>query len=485
MKEIFTLSAPERVGISQAAVDCFVSDTQEMGLPIHSILLLRHGQLVCERYCAPYDKNTLHRVYSVSKSFVALAIGLLVGEGRLSVHDRVSDYFPERLPPDPDPLLAETTVEQLLTMSPPFSDGEYDSLSGDPVENFFRAKATHPAGTIFSYNAASPAVLTALVERLTGESMLEYMRPRLLDPIGVSPEVWCVGMPCGGSWGASGILCTPRDLARIGLLLLNDGAWEGRQLLSAQYVRAACGKRIDSDGDNTSTETDCGYGYFIWRTRNNGFAFLGMGCQVLLCLPDKEIVLVTTGDTQSIRGGSDAMLHSFWNTVYASACGKPVSGCGAAPALRLPLPLGGGSGHAPAPGILDRDISMEPNPMGILRMRFHRTEAGILWLYENRTGKHQLLFGQGQLLSQEFPEDHYYSTQLKQHGDLHYLCQAGGTWSDPATFLARVYITDVNVGTGKMTFRFQRERVSIYMAAFAEFFLTEYQGFGWGRFDEK
>ena len=200
------ISSPESQGVPSGAISAFLREAEALSLPLHSVLLLRHGQLIAERYAPPYDAHTPHRIYSASKSFVALAIGLLVGEGRLAVTDRLADHFPESVSPATDPPLLETTVEDLLRMAPPFGDERYDSLQGPVVDAFFQTKTTHPAGAIFCYNAASPAVLTALVEKLSGRSLMDYLWLRLLEPMGFSPETWCVKMPQGLCWGASGIM---------------------------------------------------------------------------------------------------------------------------------------------------------------------------------------------------------------------------------------------------------------------------------------
>lgn len=362
----FSSVSPESQGVPAAAVAAFLEGLKELALPMHSVLLVRRGALLAEYYAEPYPADVPHRIYSASKSFVALAVGLLVGEGKLSVRDRLAVYFPEKVPLDADALVLETTVEDLLRMAPPFSDESYDSLKGDVVESFFRAETTHPAGTIFCYNAASPAVLTALVEKLAGEPMLSYMWPRLLKPLGFSPRTWCVKMPQGLSWGASGIMCTPRDLAKLGVLLLNKGVWEGRRLLPEEYVRAACGRQLDSTPENTGTESGFGYGYLIWRTRHSGFAFCGMGSQYLVCLPKEELVLVTTGDTQAVRGGSDALLNCFWRTVYASlqpnGTALTSEARPAAERLALRLPFSDGS-SGPPEGIWGRRAVMRENSM--------------------------------------------------------------------------------------------------------------------------
>lgn len=466
------------------AVVRFLSEVKEIGLPLHSMLLLHNDRLIAEYYSAPYQKDALHRIYSESKSFVALAIGLLLKEGRLSLHDTIASHFPEKVPPNTDSFLLETTVQDLLMMAPPFDDECYDSLHGDVVEAFFKTRPTRQAGTLFCYNAASPAVLTALTEKLAGAPLLSYMWTRLLEPLGFSPKTWCVKMPQGLSWGASGIMCTPRDLMKIGQLLLHGGEWNGMQLLPEEYVRAACGRRIDSEAQNGGTESGFGYGYLIWRTRYNGFAFLGLGGQCMLCQPEKNIVLVTMADTQAIRGGSEILLRCFWRTIYASLQAEDCLNWVQFPAsyeLSLPLPAAGAGGVG-RKDIWSREIAMCENPMGISQMRFEQEAGHIVWEYENKTGKHMLQLGLGCYQQQSFPEAHYYSEVVCREGNRKYRCQAGAVWSDANTLSARIYITDINVGTGKLVFHFEGDRVYVQMASYGEFFLTEYNGSGWGRF---
>ena len=477
------ISSPESQGVPSGAISAFLREAEALSLPLHSVLLLRHGQLIAERYAPPYDAHTPHRIYSASKSFVALAIGLLVGEGRLAVTDRLADHFPESVSPATDPPLLETTVEDLLRMAPPFGDERYDSLQGPVVDAFFQTKTTHPAGAIFCYNAASPAVLTALVEKLSGRSLMDYLWLRLLEPMGFSPETWCVKMPQGLCWGASGIMCTPRDLAKIGVLLLNEGQWAGRQLLPRDYVRAACGRQLDSDAENSGTESCFGYGYLIWRTRHNGFAFCGLGSQYLVCLPEEELVLVTTGDTQAIRGGGDALLNCFWRTVYAALQPGGVAPAETAPlpsALTLPLPFSDGH-SAPSPHIWDRTFVMAENPMNIAWMRFQQEGADILWHYENPTGVHQLRLGLGAYRQQDFPEQGYYTHTVCRPGHRSQRCMAGAVWSALNTLTARIYLTDINIGTAKLTFSFHKHQLSVWMQSYGEFILTEYRGFGRGQ----
>ncbi len=248
-------------------INDFLDEVIKLELPLHSILVMQNDALIAECYSKQYGKCDAHRLYSATKSFVALAIGILAGEGKISIREPVAAYFPEKVPADADPMLLETTIEDLLKMAPPFRDEAYNSLEGDVVETFFRMKAAYPSGCIFCYNAASPAVLTALVEKMAQTSLFDYLHTHLFEPMGFSTETRWIQMPQGISWGASGLVCVPRDLAKIGQMLLHGGVWEGKQLIPREYVFHAIEKKIDTDMGNNRLECSFGYGYLIWKVR--------------------------------------------------------------------------------------------------------------------------------------------------------------------------------------------------------------------------
>lgn len=460
------------------AVNDFLDELRKLEMPLHSVLVMQNDTLLAECYSQQYQEKDVHRMYSATKSFVALAIGMLAEEGKISMDDPIAAYFPEKVHADTDPLLLETTIEDLLKMAPPFRDEDYNSLEGDVVETFFSMKAVYPSGCIFCYNSASPAVLTALVEKIVQTSLFEYLRSRLFEPMGFSAQTRCVQMPQGISWGASGLICTPRDLAKIGQLLLHGGVWEGKQLLPREFVSRAVGKRIDTDAENNRWECSFGYGYLIWKVRYNGFAFMGLGGQLLVCLPEKNLILVTTADMQAIPGASDVLIKAFYDTVYRCVQEDTCAGSirpeeKVTRMLQLPLPISGE--EAGMPEIYGKTITLQPNAMGICEMKFEKTENQILWSYQNRTGKHEIVMGMGEYCEQTFPERHYYTDVVCREGGRGLRCQACAGWAGNV-LKARVYVTDVSLGTAKMTFCFQKNRVAVSMASYGEMLLEEYQG---------
>ncbi len=479
---------PEEAGIPSQAVTEFLDRLQKKRLCLHGLLLWRNGKVVAEGYAKPFHKDRKHRMYSISKTFVSAAIGLLVDEGLLRLDDRVIDYFPGDRPLEVHPFISMATVHDLLCMATPFDYNTYSFTDPDWVKTFFYAKATHAPGTVFSYNTSATVVLNALVEKLTGQLFLDYMRPKLLDPIGFSKDAWCVQRPEGGSWGGSGVLCTLRDLAKFALVFLHGGKWEGRQLISEDYVKRATSCQVPTE-HAVSLETESyGYGYQIWRTANNGFAFHGMGGQIALCLPEQDLLLCTYGDLQGF-GHSHDVITAFWDTVYKSLSDEPLPEnkpeqeklAAKLASLSLPLPLGdmGKPTSALIPTISGRKYIMEDNPMGITQMCFEFAGDLGRFCYTNKSGDHTLEFGLGHFVSGKFPEPGYAGRKINVPGDL-YNYDAAGMWFSDDTLLLTVYITDDYLGNLRTQFTFRDNGVSVYMRRSAENFLQQYHGFGYG-----
>src|SRR4051812_211885 len=292
-EKLFTTApSPDSLGIPSKAILKFLQRIDAERICMHGFLLVRRNRIAAEGYWAPWSAERKHRMYSVSKSFVALAVGMMVDEGRLSLDDRVAEQFPDKLPAKLHPWLAASTVRDLLMMSTPHSTTSYTRKDPDWVWTFFNRAPSHPPGTIFAYDTAATVVLTATVERLAGMPFLDYMRPRFLDRIGFSADAWCVRTPEGISWGGSGVICTLRDLARVALACMNGGMWGEERVLPEEYVRAATSRQIDN-----TIRGNCGYGYQIWCEKENGFSFRGMGSQYALCFPHREFLFTCIADT--------------------------------------------------------------------------------------------------------------------------------------------------------------------------------------------
>lgn len=204
--ELFALSfSPERLGIPSLSILRFMDKLHREQICMHGFLLLRQGQIAAEGYWAPFLETSMHRMYSVSKSIVSLAIGLLIDEGKLNLHDRVVAFFKDKLPDPIHPYLAQATVRDLLMMASPHIRTTYTRHDTDWAATFLNSKPTHIPGTLFSYDTSATVTLYTIVERISGLPFLSYMRERLLDPIGFSQDAWCVQTPEGTSWGGSGV----------------------------------------------------------------------------------------------------------------------------------------------------------------------------------------------------------------------------------------------------------------------------------------
>ena len=238
----FPRSTPEQLGISSAAIAAFLEAVEERGVETHAFMLLRHGRVAAEGAWAPYRLDAPHILFSLSKSVSATGIGLAVGEGLLSVDDPVVSFFPEYITEAIAVNMAELRVRHLLSMSTghDVDTGIAQRLEpgGDWVKAFFDTPIVHPPGTHFLYNSGASYMLSAIVQRVTGQTLVDYVRPRLFEPLGIDYALWET-CPKGASEGASGLHMTTDAIARFGQLFLQKGIWNGKRILSESWVREA------------------------------------------------------------------------------------------------------------------------------------------------------------------------------------------------------------------------------------------------------
>lgn len=480
-KMLAAAPSPESVGICSQAVLNFLQRIDAERINMHGFLLVGRNQMAAEGYWAPWTADRKHRMYSVSKSFVSLAVGMMIDDGKLTLEDPVAEYFPEKLPKEIHPWLAASTVRDLLTMSTPHSTTSYTRDDPDWVWTFFNKAPSHPPGTIFSYDTAATVVLTALVERRSGLPLLDYMRPRFLNRIGFSSDAWCIRTPEGVSWGGSGVICTLRDLARVALACMNQGMWGDERVLPQQYLADATSKQVDN-----TIRGNCGYGYQIWRDEENGFSFRGMGSQYAICYPDREFLFACISDTQGAPAGSPipAVMRE---EIYPHLSDAPLPENPDAHARLTDKiqglaasPLPGSSTTRAASDVDGAWYALEDNPMGITRMRLSFEADQGTWEYKNGQGDNLLPFGIGRVLAGKFPQRNYFGEQIGSVPGIEYDCQASAAWIDEQTLNMEVCITDMHLGGLRISFAFKGEQISVYMTKQAEWFLDEYNGFAGG-----
>ena len=313
-RPVLPRSTPEEQGIDPRGVAALV-DALARGLPeqeLRSLVVVRHGHVVVEGARAPYATDRLHALYSLSKTFTATAVGLAVAEGRLGLDDAVVDLVPDEVPTsglsdDERVRLGRLTVRHLLTMRSGHDVEPEFFPSRRWVAAFLAAPLAHEPGTHFLYNTSATYVLAALVERAVGCGLLDYLRPRVLDPLGFGPATWEVS-PEGHAVGGFGLSAAPRDIAAFGELLLRDGVWRGRRLLPEGWVALATQAHVPpgtGPGDERSDWAQ-GYGFQMWRSRH-GVRGDGAFGQFCLVLPEQDVVVAMSSAVRDMQAPLDAV----------------------------------------------------------------------------------------------------------------------------------------------------------------------------------
>jgi CubicO group peptidase (beta-lactamase class C family) len=343
-------SSPEAEGIPSSAVLDFIRAVEGNAHPLdalHGFMLLRHGNVAAEGWWTPYGPQSPHTLYSLSKSFTSTAIGLAVAEGLLTVDDPVLKFFPDDAPANPGENLKAMRVRHLLSMNTGHKeDTTQHVFQARHKRNLFGLEARHtantsgrvsgddhwprvflslpieyPPGTWFVYNTAATYMLSAIITKLTGESLLDYLCPRLFSPLGIENPTWETD-PRGVNIGGTGLHIRTEEIARFGQMYLQGGTWDGRRVLTEKWIAEAT--RATSDNSNTETNPDwtVGYGYQFWRCRHNGYRGDGAFGQYCIIMPEQDAVLAIVGGLRDMQ----ALLDKVWGHLL------PAMGPGALPA---------------------------------------------------------------------------------------------------------------------------------------------------------
>ena len=319
MNTITNTTFPEAKGISASCIIDTLSEIDIRGISMHSFLLCKDDCLVAEGYYAPVKKDDLHRMFSVTKSFVSIAIGLLQEEGRLSLDDSIVKFFPEYVPNtcEAHPWLLATTIRDMLSMRSCHASTTYDKFSSktDWVKSFFTVAPTHKPGTVFHYDTSATHTLCALVEKLTGMKMLDYLRNKVLNEIGFSKEAYCLTDGFGVSMGGSGLMATSRDFMLFALLILNNGKSNGKQYISADYIKESTSFQTATCVTGPVPSESQGYGLQFWIGEHNSIVCYGMGGQLAILLPEYNTAIVTTADTQGYQGGNQVIYDAIFRHI--------------------------------------------------------------------------------------------------------------------------------------------------------------------------
>jgi len=382
-------SMPEAEGVSSSGILAFLDAVAQSKHELHSFMMVRHGRVVAEGWWMPYAPQFNHTMYSLSKSFTSTAVGFAVAEGRLTVNDKVVSFFPNDLPETVSDNLAALRVKDLLTMS--VGNEKEPTRTIAPEENWVKAflaqPITHPPGSTFMYNSAATYMCSAIVQQITGQKVIDYLKPRLFEPLGIEGMTWET-CPRGINTGGWGLSIQTEGLAKFGQLYLQKGAWQGRQLLPAEWVREATTFKIQQPTPanpkrpNERSDWVQGYCYQFWRCRHNAFRGDGAFGQFTIVMPDQDAVIVMTGESNNLQGELDLVWEHLLPAMKETPlpADRPLQTRLQQTLSSLALTMPKGQSSSPlANRVSDKVFTLESNELGLQTASFtFRKDACVL-----------------------------------------------------------------------------------------------------------
>ncbi len=315
-------STPEAEGISSSAILRFVTESEKRLDALHSFMLLRHGRVVAEGWWAPYAPEHPHMLFSLSKSFTSTGVGLAVAEGRLTVDDPVVSYFPDDAPARVSKNLAAMRVRHLLSMSTGHTEDTLQRVFTRKDNNWAKAFLSQPVkrepGTHFVYNSGATYMLSAIVQKVAGMTLLDYLQPRLFEPLGILNPTWET-CPRGINTGGWGLSVKTEDIARFGQLYLQKGKWRGRRLLPEAWVEQATKSQAPFSAGG-GEDWKQGYGYQFWRCQHGAYRGDGAFGQYCIVMPDQDAVMAITSGVKDMQ----AVLNLAWERLLPAMKAAPL-----------------------------------------------------------------------------------------------------------------------------------------------------------------
>jgi CubicO group peptidase (beta-lactamase class C family) len=457
-------ATPEAQGISSTAISSFLSAAEQQGLELHSLVLVRHGQVVAEGWWEPYSAEKVHLLYSLSKSFTATAIGLAVAEGRLFEDDLVTSFFPDDLPETISDHLAAMKVRHVLSMATGHVEDTLDravKINGDNwVKGFLSLPPERAPGSIFCYNNGATFMLSAIIQKLTGMKLIDYLRPRLLEPLGITQTRWDEN-PQGLNLGFSGFHVTTETIAKFGQLYLQKGMWQGQRLLSKHWVETATREHIPNASlvEDKTADWEQGYGYQFWQCQHDCYRADGAFGQFCVVMPEQDAVLAITSAVENMQDVldltwthllpvmTDAVLaddstgQGALSNQLASLTIPPVQGEITSPTAQT---VSGKTYHFEADKLTKTSELAKPNygePIQNVALHFHENEC--LLVIKDTKKEHHVKCGYQQWLS----------SKTTFYGEPTSTIKASGAWTDPNTFTLKIiYIETPHCLTLSCTF---------------------------------
>ncbi len=460
-------STPEAQGIPSAAISAFVGAAERDLDALHSFILLRHGQVVAEGWWDPYRPRDRHMLFSLSKSFTASAIGLLVAEGRLSVDDEVLPFFPAGAPPAPSANLRAMRVRHLLSMSTGHAVDTTGPMTEEPggswVRGFLAQPVAHAPGTHFLYNSGATYMLSAIVQKLSGGRMLDYLRPRLFAPLAIADPRWETS-PQGIDVGGWGLWITTADIAAFGQLYLQKGLWQGRRTLPEAWVESATARQVPN-GPAPNADWEQGYGYQFWRCRHGAYRGDGAFGQYCVVLPAQGAVLAMTGGLRDMQRPLELvwehLLPAMGSAPLADDAGEQAALAERLAHLQLPTPQGPSQSPIAA-RVSGRRFILEENEERIAEIRFDFAAAETRITIRTDQGEQHLACDHGRWRRGDAALGPRGTSARPSAPRLPgpWKIGASGAWTDEETFTAKLWWYETPFAR-TLTCRFAGDRLTV------------------------
>ena len=456
-------SSPEQQGIASADLLAFIEAADKDIDTMNSFMLVRHGHVVAEGWWAPYDRDTPHVLYSLSKSFTSTAVGLAIAEGKLNLDDQVIKFFPDEAPADPSGNLRAMRVRDLLRMN---TGNQLEApirvnFPNLQTESWTKTFLTHVVpfkpGTHFLYNSPATYMLSAIVQKVTGMTVLDYLRPRLFDPLGFKDPTW-VASPQGITAGAYGLSIRTEEIARFGELYLHKGMWNGKQLIPAAWVEQATAIQT-STGSAPASDWDQGYGYQFWRSRHNSFRGDGAFGQYCMVIPELDAVVAITSGVRNMQ----QVMNLVWDKLLPAMKRGRLSENPAArrqlearlASLKVKFPSGAASSPVSA-SVSGKWFEFPDNDRGIKAVSFDFNSTSPTLIVRTATGETRMTVGKETWTNSRgmFANglDHALSVPANP------LVAASGAWSRENTFTVKIVLSETPYYS-TLNFKFDGDRL--------------------------
>lgn len=394
-------STPEEQGVSSQAIIDFIDSAVSGKNEFHSFMFVRHGKVIAEGWWNPYRSDLKHTMYSVSKSFTATAVGIAVKQKKLKVTDKVISFFPDQLPDSLSEHLRNLTVKDLLTMSVGQEPDPTFKVVRDTnwVRSFLALPIQNKPGSKFLYNSMATYMLSAIVQKATGQKVFDYLTPRLFEPLGIQDADWETD-PQGYNTGGWGLRVKTEDMAKFGQLFLQRGKWKRKRILKKKWVKEATTLKIIQNPDLQKEKRDLsdweqGYCYQMWRCRNNAYRADGAYGQYIIVMPDQDAVIAITSETPDMQDELNAV-WKFLLPAMKKKSQKPNEDLVKELNLQLQslaLPIPGNSNTSDLiSNIEGKDFTIQPNDSNVQNVSFQFEDDLCTINIKTDTAEHAITF---------------------------------------------------------------------------------------------